>query len=884
MFGENKSVQKRMPLGKKLVSAVLVSSFLMLSLSAAAKAQIGKTRFLTPKNAPKQNFAVDVRLDGFQAEIFSGAIKISWKTEFEQNILGFKIWRDDKGERVPATENMLTGSLLKVRNGVLPAGNEYSFYDLTDSTDVSYWLEAIDVNGQSRWFGPVYPQVNFDPSQAEKEQEIIAGLKKGDDQQSGQTEKVEFEASEPQKGGVEDLSTPEAGLMTNDANALKIEVRARGLYRIDAQSLTEKGFNPAQSAYWKLFSGGVEQPMVVNADGSIEFYGQGLDTIQTDANVYWLIADTTAGKRIRRVSQKYLQSAKNSSTRMTVERKDKTYRVSSIINGARENWFGAPIYPTSVSNQTLVLEDVAFDSRETATVRVDLQGLTAVLHQVSVLLNGVSIGQVNFAYYDRIEWTTNVAVSRLIEGTNTITLQSLGGSQDINITEAARITYPRALQAENNRLDFGVGGGQSVKIKGFTTSQVRILDVTNPAQVSEVVPQSKMESDGTYSVTLNSASNNRLMTAIGASTQPSSASSLVKNNPSDLKNNQNAAKFLVIAPLEYKELLRSFVDTRTAGGIQTKFVDVEDIYDEFNNGVRSSDSIRAFLQYAKQSWSVKPDFVLFVGDASVDPRNYSGFGGYTYNRVPTMLVDTWDMETVSDEALADFNNDGVGEIATGRLPAKDEAELTAMLEKIMNTRPLTRPEINTRGVHFFTDANTNYNFSGGSRNMATYFPSTVTVNYSDFTGADAAGFRANIISRINSNPAVVNYFGHASIGSWSGSQIFRSADVPALTNSQGAPFMTLINCLNGDYAEANMLSVAEAMMKQRFGGASAVWAASGSNGAFDQEYMTKDFYKKVFLGMPLGEAARQTKMLYTNLDLRRTYVFFGDPTQPLVTP
>ena len=94
--------------------------------------------------------------------------------------------------------------------------------------------------------------------------------------------------------------------------------------------------------------------------------------------------------------------------------------------------------------------------------------------------------------------------------------------------------------------------------------------------------------------------------------------------------------------------------------------------------------------------------------------------------------------------------------------------------------------------------------------------------------------------------------------------------------------MTLINCLNGDYAEANMLSVAEAVMKQRFGGASGVWAASGYNGAFDQEYMNRDFYKKVFQGLPLGEAARQTKMLYPITDLRRTYVFFGDPTQPLV--
>jgi hypothetical protein len=408
------------------------------------------------------------------------------------------------------------------------------------------------------------------------------------------------------------------------------------------------------------------------------------------------------------------------------------------------------------------------------------------------------------------------------------------------------------------------------------------LDVTNPTQVNELAPQSRLEADGTYSVTINSASNDRLMTALAAATPPSSPHSVSRNKPSNLRSASNQARFVVISPNEFSGLMQNFVNLRNTSGMRTMLVDVEDVYDEFNGGVRSADSIRSFLQYAKQNWSVKPDFVLFVGDASFDPRNYSGFGGHVYNRVPTMFVDTWNMEAVSDEMLADFNNDGVGEIATGRLPAKDLNELTGMLEKIMNTRPLTRSEINQRGVHFVSDAFTDYNFPAGSRNMATHFPSTVTVNYLDAGGQDAASVRSNIINRINSGPAVVNYFGHASVGTWSGSQIFRSDDVTSLTNSQGAPFMTMINCLNGDYAETTMVSLAEAAMKRRFGGASAVWAASGYNGAFDQEYYTKDFYQKVFTGMPLGEAARQTKMLYTNLDLRRTYVFFGDPTQPLV--
>jgi hypothetical protein len=884
MFGENKIVQISARFGVKLVSALLVFSFVTVSFSSTVSAQ--KYKSVLPskiKNVEKQKTASDIRLDGFAAEAFVGATKISWKTGFEENMLGFRIWRDAKGERVPVSEEMIGASLFKVSNGVLPAGSEYSFYDLTDSADVYYTLEAIDAGGASRWFGPVYPQVNYDSALAERESEIINELRSGAKTNRGQTEEVEFTAPVLETENFKEVESADSNLLTNDPGALKIEVRARGFYRVDAQSLAANGFNIAQSAYWKLFAGGVEQPMVVTADGSIEFYGQGVDTLQTDANVYWLITDTTTGKRIKRVSQKYLQSAKNGSSRVTVERKDKIYRVSSILNGARENWYGAVVNPTA-SNQTLVVNDISAENNQTATISVHLQGLTTVAHKVSVLLNGVSLGQINFSMYERIEWAVSVPVSRLVEGTNTLTLQSLGGSQDINITEAIRINYPRALKAQNNRLDFSVNGGQSVKLGGFTNPQVRILDVTNPAQISELAPQSRQESNGTYSVTISSVSNARLLSALGAATEPLAPASLKKNNVSDLRNSTNQAKFLVIAPDEFRAQLQNLCNARNAGGMQTMPVDVEDIYDEFNSGVKSADAIRAFLQYAKQSWAVKPDFVMFVGDASVDPKNYTGFGGYAYNRVPTLFVDTWNMETVSDEMLVDFNGDNVGEIATGRLPAKDEAELQAMLEKIMNTQPLTPQQISERGVHFVSDTNLDYNFTGGSRNMATFIPSSVAINYLDSGGQDAGTVRSTIITRINTAPAIVNYFGHASIGSWSNAQIFRSVDAQSLSNSQGAPFMTLVNCLNGDYAEANMTSVAEAVIKKQSGGASAVWASSGWNGAFDQEYMIRDFYKKVFTGMPLGEAARQTKMLYPTTDLRRTYVFFGDPTQSLVTP
>ena len=71
-----------------------------------------------------------------------------------------------------------------------------------------------------------------------------------------------------------------------------------------------------------------------------------------------------------------------------------------------------------------------------------------------------------------------------------------------------------------------------------------------------------------------------------------------------------------------------------------------------------------------------------VGDASLDPKNYLGYGDSDY--VPTKLVDTELMETASDVWLADSNDDGLEDLAIGRLPVRTAQEAAAMINKIVS--------------------------------------------------------------------------------------------------------------------------------------------------------------------------------------------------------
>ena len=95
---------------------------------------------------------------------------------------------------------------------------------------------------------------------------------------------------------------------------------------------------------------------------------------------------------------------------------------------------------------------------------------------------------------------------------------------------------------------------------------------------------------------------------------------------------------------------------------------------------KSPQAVKDFLLYARTRWKLAPRYVLLAGDASYDQKNYLGAGDF--DLVPTKLIDTEFMETASDDWFADFDNDGLAEMATGRLPVRTAAEAAAMVADV----------------------------------------------------------------------------------------------------------------------------------------------------------------------------------------------------------
>ncbi|HQU82660.1 MAG TPA: C25 family cysteine peptidase [Pyrinomonadaceae bacterium] len=884
MFGKRNSQSVSLRLENCVsftLKVVLIAVALILTISLNNLFVYGQSKIKTVQKSAKQ-IATDIRLSDFQAEKFADAVQIVWSTSFESKIVGFRVWREDKGVSELVNESLIPASLMKTAKGFSELGDDYRTFDREGTANSFYRLEAVKGDGTSQWFG--YYNVKADSMNSFKSLNL-PDLSKPENQPTGNMGQIDKVAFAPQQVGnlkAESLSNNDAGLLTNDNSAIKFEVKQTGWYKISADSLAQNGFSQQNSDQWKLYTDGIEQPMTVNADGSIEFYGTSIDTLYSGTHIYWLTAVGATGRRIAKMSENYNPSAVETWTRVVAERRDRLERAGGVLNGDRENWYSGLVYGNGFTQQ-INLPNIAVNSGQTATLYVDFQGIGTVIHTMKIIVNGVEVGQTTFNYTNRKEYSITLPLTNFVEGNNTVLLKG-STTSDLSFIESVRVSYPRLNIASNDQLDFSAAAGTAVKLKGFASPNVRIYDLTDTLNIKDYGAETHLETDGTYSVSVSAAGSARVMKALGTSSAMLTSGVVTKNVASDLKNTANGANFVIIVAKKYQKAFWGMKAIREQEGLSTKLVDIVDIYDEFNNGMKSAQAIKDFLQYAYQNWAVKPNFVMLVGDASVDPRNFSGLGGDNADLVPTFFTDTWDIEAVSDELFVDFNGDYVGEMVIGRLPVRNLDDIETAINKILTVQPMTLSQLNQRGFTFVADSLIGWDFAAGNRRIAAGVPAAITPYYIDKGSQATSVVRDQILAKINAGTAVLSYFGHGNVYNWTNNNVLQNADAPNMINLKRPSLFIMVACLNGAFAETSIDSLAETAMRAKFGGAYASWSASGSNTADVQEYMSKDFYQKVFTGMRVGEAARDTKLLYYVPDVRKTYIFMGDPTQRLVTP
>jgi hypothetical protein len=848
----------------------------------------------------------EVRLTSFTALRDPRGVRLAWQTGHETDNLGFHLYREIDGHRTRITRSLVAGSGLSTAARMqTTTGRSYSYWDRDASAQAAaalYWLQDVDFNGKATWHGPVQPvaAAASQPYEPDAGSRVLNGLGQGAGQR---LERFLTGTPEPRirAAGLRAMSDGAAGLSPRErqwviANqpAVKIGVRAAGWYRVVQPTLLAAGLRAdVDPRTLRLYVNGVEQAMLVTGqdDGrldpgdAIEFYGDGLDLPSTDTRIYWLVSEEGTGLRVQTAPSGTGQPGQRRFLG-TVERKDRSIYFAALQNGDAENWFGALISTGAALDVDVTVRHLDAVAPTAASLQVVLQGVTAtaddVDHRVGVRVNGVDVGEVAFEGRAQGIATLPVPNSALRDGANVVQFVALGGEEDLTLFDTLRLTYWHTTDADDDRLRLTAAGGQTVTIGGFSEPGIRVVDITDLAAMVELRTSA---GPGASSVTVFvPGTGSRTLLAFTDSTTFAPAF-VSANTPSALHDPAQGHDYVVITHPDFVDQAVPLVTLRASEGRQAVLVSIEDVYDEFSYGAKSSEAVKDFLAHARTSWTLRPRYVLLVGDATVDPRDYAGRGAGDF--VPTRLVDMAgaQLETASDDWFVDADGDGLPEAAIGRLPVRTPAQAALIVDRITGYHA-GAGGLWTKQVTLVTDTDDpTVNFRATSASLEGLLPQDYTARRLDRDTLGTSALRDQLFDHVAEGRLVVNYLGHGSTHRWGqNGALLTVADVAHHWTATGSqlPFVVAMNCLNGYFHGIDdEESLAEALV--RGGAAIAVWASSSLTDTDPQAAMNRELYRLMFgAGFDtLGDALVGAKGAVRDADVRRSWLFFGDPAMRL---
>ncbi|MEP6945774.1 MAG: C25 family cysteine peptidase [Acidobacteriota bacterium] len=852
---------------KNIFSLFVIFSFLLAGVSpmTAQMSTRGKT------SEPMQREKL-VKFGTVEALADRRGTYIRWQMAVETDNIGFNVYRINSRGRELVNEFAVLGS--KARFGADAVnGEQYSYFDASGKPGDVYVVESLTSTGA---------KISSDPTSASFTSDLAtaAGRKFSDLSKMGARQKTQFAAnalSVPPDLATEIESSaaapdPEMQKAIAAKPGVKLAIKTDGFYRVSRAELATAGFNVnSDPSTWQLYCDGVEQAIEIVGNGDqVEFIAKAKETIESDARYYYLVVGDTAGKRMMtRVSRGTGYTPVTTNYRQTTYVKERLYYISDIINGPAENVWGRLVGSGGTNfNFTLSgIDPLASD----ANVEVKLQGFSTTTHSVALSINGHALPTASTVGAFPLGSTVTLPASFLVEGTNVLNMVT-SVSSDYVLFDSVSVDYSRKYQAAQNQVSFYTTNYRAAKVTGFTTSNLRMFDTTAEGQPIEITDLHVSQDGSGFNIDIP-AYRGRQLYAIENSAAKT-VSGIEFNTPSTLSQPQHAANLVIIKYQDFTAGSNAWADYRRQQGFAVEVVDVKDIFDEYSYGQPSSAAINSFLKYASTSWQTAPSYVLLVGDASYDAKNYEGLG--YLNLVPSMIVNTVYSETPSDEALADFNGDGLAELSIGRIPAQTSQQVTDALTKV---QAFEQPALQSfdRGAVFAYDQPIGYDFAAMSLELRNNLPASMPAFMVDRGAPDSHN---TLINQINNGRYLVNYSGHGASGTWAAADFFTNDSVPSLTNANAQSIFTMLTCLNGYFINPNADCLAEKLLKAQNGGAVAAWASSGKTTPDVQMVMGNRFFSQLAAGniARLGDLIRDAKtMIPGGTDVRYSWVLLGDP-------
>ena len=837
-----------------------------------------------------------VRLASFTATAHGGRVLLRWQTAMETNNIGFRLYREAGDASSLVTPHLISGSALTAGlRTALSGGRSYVWWDDLPAGAAAaatrYWLADVDLRGGQSLHGPVVPKPSHEPAPDVRDAPHL--------QQLAGSNGASASPGSSGQGGPAGWILPGLSPTTPNttavqwglasARALKIGISHAGWYRVTGRDLTDHGLGNVDPSRLQLFADGQQIPLVMGGlargrsivpESTAEFYATGIDSPWSSERTYWLAAGTSAGKRIGKVSATATDAAP-ASFAFTVESAPKAIYFPALMNGDGSKYFGPLVATDAQAPTTLTLDVRHAAPAGQAALDVAVQGVTDGTHVVAVLLNGKPVGQVELDGQQL--GTAHLQLDQsasLVEGSNQIALWAEGGEMDLSLVQSVGLTYWRRYVADGDTLSMTAPADSHLVVGGFFSPHIHVMDVTDPENPYELV--AAVQNDGSsYAVAANvaGAGVRDLLAFTDEKVEP--PASLKTNSPSNWHSADKAANLVILTHAAVADALTALVRLRQAQGYIVAVVDVEDVYDEFSFGNKTPQAIRDFLAHATSTWHKRPAFLLLAGSASSDPRNFLGYGDF--DLVPTKFVEATYSQAASDDWFVDFNDDGLPDLAIGRLPVRDATQAAAVVQKLVGYGHAGGADWKRTAVLVADTADAQFDYAANTDAVAAQIPSNIFLKQvfrGDF-GDDTLA-HATVLGAFNQGALLVNYMGHSSETAWR-ANLLTVDDVPLLTNGLRLPFVSSMTCWTGLFVDPVAETLGESLLKAPQGGAIAVWASSGMTESDGQTVLDKELMRLLFSARKptIGEATAGAKAATGDLDVRRTWILLGDPAMKL---
>ena len=672
-----------------------------------------------------------------------------------------------------------------------------------------------------------------------------------------------------------------------------------------------------------------------------KFRGTEFQEKYTDERVYWLDIGGTAGPRIADVDATPhgdLTPPQDVAATVHAELDAIIYRLytTSLVNVTQDTWFWEELQPTPLEPVTATVGYTVPDPAPGAAATFRLRQFAKYSnsnaqpeHRTVVTLNDASLLDQTWTGQWVHELTATVPAGRLVSGHNSLEVSSRvmpGNYTDDLLVNYWEVDYRRLFRAWQDQFDFRAeeAGLHEYAVDGWTSKQVTIWDISDPTQPRWLTLTNGMvhkiylpliSSTSTASTAQTAVHRVRFRTddAVGSRywLQEEAAfqhpTSLRVQNPTGLLDQARGADTVIVTPPDFLPAAQRLATWHEAHGRRAVIAELQDVYDEFNAGIRiAPEAIPNMLRWATSHWpGPAPAYLTLIGDGH---WNMKGLNPALYGAAPDYIppylafVDLWLGEVPVDMRYGDLDGDGLPEVAVGRLTANSLAEANVVVGKIVSYDETFRAADWQRRALFVADnADGAGNFPELSNEIiANYLPSDLTVKQAYLPGSPSPeqilATRKVISDTIQSGVWLVQYTGHGAVQYWAGESLLPVQDIAGFKNGDKLPISMTFLCLDGYFAyppQSNKQSIAELMQRQQGGGWVAAIAPSGEGVTPDQQAFRKILMTVMFkenvreIGKALDEAKRDYAGQNGARYLIETMTLFGDPAMRLplaVTP